>query len=31
MKYSVRPTNDILDDIEKSAELYNSNGTTFIY
>jgi radical SAM superfamily enzyme YgiQ (UPF0313 family) len=29
MKYSVRPTDDILDDIKKSAELYNSNGTIF--
>jgi len=29
MKYGVRPTDDILDDIKKSAELYNSNGTVF--
>jgi len=29
MKYSIRPTDDILEDIKKSAELYNKIGTVF--
>jgi radical SAM superfamily enzyme YgiQ (UPF0313 family) len=29
MKYSVRPTEDILEDIKRSAELYNKNSTIF--
>jgi radical SAM superfamily enzyme YgiQ (UPF0313 family) len=29
MKYSIRPTDDILEDIKKSAELYSKNHTVF--
>jgi hypothetical protein len=29
MKYSLRPTDDILEDINKSAELYSKNHTIF--
>jgi radical SAM superfamily enzyme YgiQ (UPF0313 family) len=29
MKYSIRQTDEILEDIKKSAELYNKNGTVF--
>ena len=29
MKYGVRPTDDILEDIKKSAELYGKNHTVF--